>query len=133
MELTESEGGGTHGTVSQRPWPGGGKSISPRPGEVYVFFDDADHVLAVPVPMLKLIEEMTMPDTAARLLCEMVEFFGKRPYQALGLRGRFQCVFCGATTLHESKPAHDPHRVWPRVLRLTNGVPVMGKVPRPTG
>ncbi|MEO6435559.1 MAG: hypothetical protein ABIP55_07325 [Tepidisphaeraceae bacterium] len=74
-----------------------------------------------------------MADDAESLLREMVEHFGKQPYQALGLRGPFQCVFCGATTLHEQWPAHEPHCVWPRVLRLTGGVPLLGKVPRPPG
>jgi len=74
-----------------------------------------------------------MPDTAASLLREMVEFFGERPYQARDLRGPFDCVFCGGTTEDEKYPAHEPHCVWLRALRITIGVPVMGKVPRPTG
>jgi len=53
VELIEGEAVGTLGTISQRSQPGGGKSISPRPGQVYVCFDDADHVLSVPVAMLK--------------------------------------------------------------------------------
>src|ERR1043166_8403950 len=75
--------------------------------------------------------DASMPDTPASLLREMVEHIGERPYQAEGLRGAFSCVFCGGTTEEEQYPKHEPHCVWPRVLRITGSLAVRGKVPDP--
>jgi hypothetical protein len=45
-----------------------------------------------------------MPDTHESLLREIAEFFGEQPYTARGLRGPFECAFCGVTTENERRP-----------------------------
>ena len=59
-----------------------------------------------------------MNDTADRLLRELVELLGDRPYQALDMNGPYACVFCGGITENELQPEHEAECPWPRVYRL---------------
>jgi len=70
-----------------------------------------------------------MPDTHESLLREMAELFAEQPYHARGLRGPFDCVFCGGTTDDERCPKHESDCVWPRVLKLLGGMPLSGTEP----
>jgi hypothetical protein len=55
---------------------------------------------------------------AMSLLREMVDLFKDRPYQALGKKGPYICLFCGETTDRERTPKHMEDCPWPRVLAL---------------